>query len=119
LISLDKQFYARGSSQRGAHHIYETNADYSWECNTWFMTQEDVTIMEELFMSQDVYIITGTTIENQYCQSCLNEVRLYQYLIPVIIKQNDFIEYKKQYQKVYQYNLTLHYGSVKRFRTQG
>lgn len=117
--SLDKQFYARGAAQRGNHHIYETNADYSWECNTWFMTQEDVTIMEELFMSQDVFIITGTTIPMQYCQSCLHEVRLYQYLIPVIIKQNDFVEYKKQYQKIFQYNLTLHYGSVKRFRTQG
>jgi len=117
--SLDKQFYARGSSQRGAHHIYETTADYSWDCHTWFMDEADVAIMEELFMSQDVFIITGTTIPDQYCQSCLNEVRLYQHLIPVIIKDKDFTEYQKQYQKIYQYNFTLHYGSVKRFRTQG
>jgi hypothetical protein len=83
------------------------------------MDQADTTIMEEIFMSQDVFIITGTTIPDQYCQSCLNEVRLYQYLIPVIIKQNDFVVYQKQYQKIYQYNLTLEFGSVKRFRTQG
>lgn len=117
--SLDKQFYARGSSQRGAHHIYETTADYSWDCNTWFMDEADVAIMEELFMSQDVFIITGTTIPDQYCQSCLNEIRLYQHLIPVYIKDKDFVVYQKQYQKIYQYNFTLHYGSVKRFRTQG
>ena len=117
--SLDKQYYARGSSQRGAHHVYETTADYSWDCNTWFMDEADVTIMQELFMSQDVYIITGTTIQAQDCQSCLNEVRLYQYLIPVIVKQKDFQVYQKQYKKIYQYNLTLHYGSVKRYRTQG
>lgn len=116
--SLDKQFYARGSSDRG-QKIFEQNASYSWDCNTWFMDEADTTIMEEIFMSQDVFIITGTTIPDQYCQSCLNEVRLYQYLIPVIIKQNDFVEYKKQYQKIYQYNLTLEFGSVKRFRTQG
>jgi hypothetical protein len=83
------------------------------------MDEADVAIMEELFMSQDVFIITGTTIPDQYCQSCLNEVRLYQHLIPVIIKDKDFTEYQKQYQKIYQYNFTLHYGSVKRFRTQG
>ena len=116
--SLNKQFYARGSSDRG-QKIFEQNASYSWDCNTWFMDQADTTIMEEIFMSQDVFIITGTTIPDQYCQSCLNEVRLYQYLIPVIIKQNDFVVYQKQYQKIYQYNLTLEFGSVKRFRTQG
>jgi hypothetical protein len=116
--SLDKQFYARGSSDRG-QKIFEQNASYSWDCNTWFMDQADTTIMEEIFMSQDVFIITGTTIPAQYCQSCLNEIRLYQHLIPVIVKQTDFVEYQKQYQKIYQYNLTLEFGSVKRFRTQG
>ena len=116
--SLNKQLYARGSSERG-QKIFEQNATYSWDCNTWFMDQADTTIMEEIFMSQDVFIITGTTIPAQYCQSDLGEIRLYQYLIPVTIKQTDFVEYQKQYQKIYQYNLTLEFGSVKRFRTQG
>lgn len=116
--SLNKQFYARGSSQRG-HHIYETNASYSWNCNTWFMDDADTQIMQEIFMSQDVFIITGTTINTQDCQSCLNEVRLYQHLIPVFITQNDFMVYEQKYQKIYQYNLTLEFGSVKRYRTQG
>jgi hypothetical protein len=117
--SLNKQFYARGSSQRGAHHIYETNADYTWDCNTWFMDDADTQIMQELFMSQDVYIITGTTIQPQNCQSCLQEIRLYQHLIPVVVTQKDFTVYEQKYQKIFQYNLTLHWGSVKRFRTQG
>lgn len=117
--SLNKQFYARGSADRGAHHIYETTADYTWDCNTWFMNDADTEIMQELFMSQDVFIITGTTIQPQECQSCLQEVRLYQHLIPVVITQKDFMVYEQKYQKIYQYNLTLHWGSVKRFRTQG
>ena len=116
---LNKQFYARGAYQRGAHHIYETTADYSIDVNTWFMDQADVEIMQELFMSQDVYIITGTTIPPDQCQSCLNEIRLYQYLIPVFIKDQEFVVFNQHYQKIFQYNMTLHYGSVKRYRTQG
>ena len=116
--SLNKQLYSRGSSERG-QKIFEQDATYSWDCNTWFMDEADTTIMEEIFMSQDVFIITGTTINPQECQSCLNEVRLYQHLIPVVITQKDFTVYEQKYQKIYQYNLTLHWGSVKRYRTQG
>jgi len=116
--SLDKSLYSRGALNRG-QKIYEQNADYSWEVNTWFMTEADTKIMEELFMSQDVFIITGTTIQNQQCPSEDGAIRLYQYLIPVVIKDTDFVVYQKQYQKIYQYNLTLEFGSVKRFRTQG
>jgi hypothetical protein len=83
------------------------------------MNEADTKIMEELFMSQDVFIITGTTIQNQQCPSEDDAIRLYQYLIPVVIKETDFVVYQKQYQKIYQYNLTLEFGSVKRFRTQG
>lgn len=117
--SLDKQFYTRGSYQRGAHHVYETNADYSIECMSWFMDQADVDIVKELFMSQDVYIIDGTKIPDLQCDTCLNQVRLWQSLIPVVVNEKEFIFYQKQYQKIFQYSLTLHYGSVKRFRTQG
>ena len=117
--SLNKQFYTRGSYQRGAHKIYETNADYSIECMSWFMDEADVEIVKELFMSQDVYIIDGTRIPDLQCSSCLNDVRLWQSLIPVVVNEKEFIFYQKQYQKIFQYSLTLHYGSVKRFRTQG
>jgi hypothetical protein len=75
--------------------------------------------MQEFFMSQDVFIITGTTIQPQDCQSCLEEIRLYQHLIPVTVQQQDFTVYEQQYQKIYQYNFTLQWGSVKRYRTQG
>jgi hypothetical protein len=83
------------------------------------MDENDVVIVEELFMSPEVYIITGTTIPPEQCAGCLDEVRLYQYLIPVVIEDKDFVVYEKQYQKIYQYEFTLAYGSVKRFRTQG
>lgn len=116
--SLNKQFYARGSSDRGTTS-YDTESEYFWNCNTWYMDDADTEIMQEFFMSQDVFIITGTTIQPQDCQSCLNEIRLYQHLIPVSVTDSDFTVYEQQYQKIYQYNFTLKWGSVKRYRTQG
>ena len=116
--SIDKQFYARGSSQRG-QNVYETNADYQIKCKSWYMTQNDVAIVEEIFMSPEVYIITGTTITDENCVGCLEEIRLYQHLIPVVIKDVEFTKYNRNYQKLFQYEFTLAYGSVKRYRTQG
>lgn len=124
--SLNKQFYARGAYQRGTT-IYEQNAIYKMECMSDFMTQEDVVIVEELFNSPEVYMIEGVTpkvnpcaehsIDN--CPSCLNEIRQYQYLIPVVIDNKELIKYQKQYQKIFQYTFNLTYADVKRYRTQG
>jgi len=116
--SLDKQFYARGSYQRGTT-IYDQPAGYEIECMSWYMTEGDTCIVEELFMSPEVYIITGTTILPQDCASCLEEIRLYEHLIPVVIKDTSFEVYQKQYQKLYQYTFKAEYASVKRYRTQG
>ena len=116
--SLNKQFYSRGANQRGKN-IYEQNANYEIKCSSWYMTENDTVIVEELFMSPEVYIITGTTINTDQCQSCLDEIRLYQHLIPVVIKETSFQVFQKQYQKIFQYEFTLEYSSVKRYRTQG
>jgi hypothetical protein len=117
-MSLNKQFYNVGSYQRGTR-IYEQELEENWECQTWYMRQNDVAIMEEIFMSPEVYIIDGTVIKDLSCQSCLNEVRLYQHLIPVVIKDKSFKVWNKQYEKLFQYKLTLQYAGFKRYRTQG
>jgi len=116
--SLNKQFYNVASWQRGTN-IYEQEVDYEWECQTWYMSQNDVEVMQEIFMSPQVFIIDGTVIKDLSCESCLNEVRLYQNLIPVVIKDNSFTVWNQKYQKLYQYKLTLQYGGFKRYRTQG
>ena len=117
-MSLNKQFYNVGAYQRGTR-IYEQELEKTWDCQTWFMRQNDVTIMEELFMSPEVYIIDGTVIKNLDCVSCLNEVRLYQSLIPVVIKDTSFDVWNKEYEKIFQYKFTLEYAGFKRYRTQG
>jgi hypothetical protein len=117
-ISLNKQFYNIGSYQRGTT-IIEQDANKVWECTSWYMDQNDTEIVKEIFMSPQVYIIEGTVIKDIDCESCLGEVRLYQHLVPVVIKDGDFTVYNKNYQKLYQYKLTLEYAGFNRFRTQG
>lgn len=117
-VSLNKQFYNIGSYQRGTK-IYEQELDLKWECETWYLDQNDTQIMQEIFFSPEVYIIDGTVIQDNTCQSCLEEIRLYQNLIPVVIQDKSFIVLKKQYQKLFQYKMTLQYAGFKRQRTQG
>jgi hypothetical protein len=116
--SLNKQFYNIGSFQRGTT-IIEQEVDVMWDCETWYLTQNDDAIVQEIFMSPEVYIIEGTVIKDLSCESCLEEVRLYQNLIPVVIKDTSFTKFNKKYQKLYQYKLTLEYAGFKRVRTQG
>jgi hypothetical protein len=116
--SLNKQFYNIGSSQRGTT-IIEQEVDVMWDCETWYLTQNDDAIVQEIFMSPEVFIIDGTVIKDLSCESCLEEVRLYQNLIPVVIKDTSFTKFNKKYQKLYQYKLTLEYAGFKRVRTQG
>lgn len=116
--SLNKQFYNIGSSQRGTT-IIEQEVEVMWDCETWYLDQNDDMIVQEIFMSPEVYIIDGTVIKDLSCTSCLEEVRLYQNLIPVVIKDTSFTKFNKKYQKLYQYKLTLEYAGQKRVRTQG
>ena len=124
--SLNKSWYSRGAYQRGTT-VYDTDASYKIECMSNFMTDEDVVIVEEIFNSPEVYIIEGTTetidpcdqpnVNN--CESCLGEIRQYQYLLPVVLENKELLKYQKQYQKIFQYTFTLNYANVKRYRTQG
>lgn len=125
-MSLDKQFYSRGAYQRGTT-VYDTEASYTIQCMSDFMDDNDVVIVEEIFNSTEVYIIAGTTPNVDpcaehgvsECQSCLGEVRQYQYLIPVIVENKELLKYQRQYQKIFQYTFDLRYADLKRYRTQG
>jgi hypothetical protein len=117
-ISLNRSEYARGSYNRGKR-VYEQNANYEVLATSWFIYENDMVIYEELFMSPEIYIIEGTTLDDSDCNDCLGIVHLYQNLIPVVMKDKSFKEYNKNYQKLFQYSFTFEYGGLKRFRTQG
>jgi len=117
-ISLNTEKYARGSYNRGKV-VYEQNSNYEVLATSWYIYENDMVIYEELFMSPEVYIIDGTTLDVSDCIDCLGQVHLYQYLIPVVMKDKSFKEYNKNYQKLFQYSFTFEYAGLKRFRTQG
>ena len=108
-IDLNKPSYTSASYNRGKR-VYDSEANYEVMATSWYITQNDMVIYEELFMSQDVYLIKNTKIEND---------ELFQYLIPVVMKDKSFVEYNKNYQKLYQYQFTFEYAGGKRYRTQG
>lgn len=124
-MSLNKAFYNVGSWQRGTTQ-YETDINWTIQAKTWYMSQNDVSVLKELFVSPEVYIIDGSALENidclsdiNDCQSCLQEIRLYEYLIPITISDNTFQVWNKNYQKLFQYQMNLVYSGMKRYRTQG
>ena len=108
-MDLNKTSYTSASYNRGKR-VYDSEANYEVKATSWYITQNDMVIYEELFMSQDVYLIKNTQIEND---------ELFQYLIPVIMKDKSFVQYNKNYQKLYQYQFTFEYAGGKRYRTQG
>lgn len=124
--SLDKQFYSRGAYQRGTN-VYDQDATYTMTCMSWFMDDNDTKIVEEIFLSPEVYMIEGVTtsvdpcadLPINDCQSCLQEIRQYQYLIPVVIDNKELTKFQRQYQKIFQYTFTLKYADLKRYRSQG
>jgi hypothetical protein len=81
--------------------------------NTWYLTDNDKQIVEDLFLSPEVYIIedhdwTGKT-EKSYNP----------YLLPVVLKTNSIQEYKNRYNKLVQYTFTLEYTPINKYYTQG
>lgn len=123
--SLNKAFYNVGSWSRGTTQ-FEIDANWKIDAETWYMSQNDVEIIKELFMSPEVFIIDGSALDKincissiADCASCLNEIRLYEYLIPITISDTSFQIWNKNYQKLFQYKMSLVYSGEKRFRTQG
>jgi len=93
--------------------IYDQNIVESMNVSTWFLEDNDKQILEDLFMSPEVYIImdhdwTGKT-EKSYNP----------YLLPVVVRTDTLQEFKNRYNKRAQYNFTLEYTPINQYNTQG
>jgi hypothetical protein len=93
--------------------IYDQSITESMAVNTWYLDDNDRVILEDLFMSPEVYIIldhdwTGKT-EKSYNP----------YLLPVVVNTNTLTEYKNRYNKTAQYGFTLEYTPINQYKTQG
>lgn len=84
-------YYNQGTYDGGTR-AFNVNAVETIEANTDFVTESEAEILEELFLSPDVYMQTGTTFE------------------PVVINETEYIKQTSANDMLKQYILTIEKG---------
>ena len=104
----NKSWYNRlGNEQRNV--IYDYDVTEVVTAQSWLMDENDKGIVEELFLSDYVYLI-----ENAYSE--LDQTRT-PYLIPITITSTSLESFKQRYNKLFQYTLNFEYNPIKTYRT--
>jgi hypothetical protein len=84
-------YYNQGTYDGGTR-TFNVNAIETIEANTDFITEDEAAILEELFLSPDVYMQTGTTFE------------------PVVINETEYIKQTTANDMLKQYIITIEKG---------
>ena len=84
-------YYTQGTYDGGTR-AFNVNAVETIEANTDFVTESEAEILEELFLSADVYMQTGTTFE------------------PVVVNETEYIKQTSANDMLKQYILTIEKG---------
>lgn len=84
-------YYNQGTYDGGTR-AFNVNAIETIEANTDFITEDEAAILEELFLSPDVYMQTGTTFE------------------PVVINETEYIKQTTANDMLKQYIITVEKG---------
>lgn len=93
--------------------IYDQYTTETVEAQSHMMWENDRKIVEELFLSTDVYLIK----DHYYNDPSVTPYSLTPYLIPVVITSKSLQEYKQRYNKLFQYTITFEYNPNQLFRT--
>jgi len=80
---------------------YDQTTTTSVEAQSTFVDENDVPIIQDLFMSPYVWRIQR--FKDDY------------YLVPIQITSNSVEEYKNRYNKLYQYDMTFNYNPIRQF----
>ena len=104
----NKSWYNRlGNEQRNV--IYDYDVTEVVTAQSWLMDENDKKIVEELFLSDYVYLIEkNEVVENQIRSP---------YLIPITITSTSLESFKQRYNKLFQYTLNFEYNPIKTYRT--
>ena len=121
--AIERQVYAKGGiantsiySQLSTNRrktVYNQNITETMVVNTWFLTDNDKQIVEDLFMSPEVYIIKDHDWTGK------GEKTYNPYLLPVVLNMDTLQEYKNIYNKQVQYEFVLEYTPINLYKTQG
>lgn len=108
----DNPIYSQLSTSRRTT-IYNQEIKEVMSVNTWYLTDNDRQILEDLFMSPEVYII----LEHDWTGK--SEKTYNPYLLPVTLRTDSITEYKNRYTKLAQYSFNLEYSPINQYKTQG
>lgn len=121
--TIERQVYSKGGvpntniySQLSTNRrktVYNQNITETMVVNTWFLTDNDKQIVEDLFMSPEVYIIKDHDWTGK------GEKTYNPYLLPVVLNMDTLQEYKNIYNKQVQYEFVLEYTPINLYKTQG
>jgi hypothetical protein len=95
--NLNYDYYNQGTYDGGTR-AFNVNAIETIEANTDFITEDEAAILEELFLSPDVYMQTGTTFEpvvineTEYIKQTTANDMLKQYIITVEKSHNTRVQ---------------------------
>ena len=92
---LDASYYNQGTYDGGTR-VFNVNATETIEANTDFVNEEEAAILEELFLSPDVYMQTGDIFE------------------PVVIDETEYVKQTSANDMLKQYIITIEKGHNKR-----
>jgi hypothetical protein len=102
-----KHGYNRGRS------VLNTNATKIISCNSdWFTTDEEAAWLEQLFISNEVYILSGFDTND----AGTNGAEFGKYVIPCIVTSNKYEKYTRANDKVAQYQIEVEYASNMRIQ---
>lgn len=93
--------------------IYDQDITQVMSVSSWFLTDNDKQIVEDLFMSPEIYIIK----EHDWTGKA--EKTYNPYLLPVVLNTGSITEFKNRYNKMVQYTFDLEYTPINEYRTQG
>ena len=121
--SVQRKTYAQGGiSNRNKYSqlsterrdvIYDQPLKQQMTVSTWYLTDNDREIVEELFTSPEVYIIKDHDWTGKA------EKTYNPYLLPVTLLTNTIEEIKTRYNKIYQYRFGFEYTPINEYKTQG
>jgi len=104
------QFKLQSYQQRNI--VYNQDTIVSVEAQSDFVDENDAIRFRDLVLSPYVYLMEGVGTYN----TTFNQVMVG--LIPIEITSNSVEDYKARYNKLYQYDITFNYNTIRQFNNQ-
>jgi hypothetical protein len=121
-LNADRKTYAQGGIRNNSIFnpfdyqqrkvIYDTDYTELVTAQSNWVDENDTNIIEDMFSSSQVWLIR----DYDYVYNGTPQ-NITPYMIPVVVSNGSFDEYKKRYNKLFQYTFTFEYNPFQTYRT--